>query len=108
MVRFSKKRGPGNLLKAYQLLIERCMSEQRWDCAEAFLSKALVHDPTNLNLLLKLAEVEEKLNRTDQAILTYQKVMTLSSQQIHDPHFQKASTKLERISSPNYLPQLSD
>jgi len=108
MVQFTKKRGLGDLLKAYQLLIERCMSEKRWDCAETFLHKALVHEPENVNLLLKLAEVEEKLLHTERAVLTYQKVMALTSRQIHDPQFQKASRRLDRIASPDCLPQLSD
>jgi len=108
MVRFTKKRGPADLLKAYQLLIERCLSEKRWDCAETFLQKALAHEPENVNLLLKLAEVEEKLLRTERAVLTYQKVMTLTSRQIHDAQFQKASRMLDRIASPDCLPQLSD
>lgn len=108
MVRFTKKRRAGELLKAYQLLIERCMSEKRWDCAAAFLQKALAHEPENVNLLLKLAEAEEKLLRTERAVLTYQKVLALTSRQIHDPRFQKASRMLDRIASPDCLPQLSD
>jgi len=108
MVRFQNRKVTRGPLKAYQLLIERCISEQRWDCAEVFLHKAISHDPYNVNLLLKLAEVEEKLHRNDKAIQTYQKVLALSSWQVQDPHFQKASKKLRLIASPHLLPQLSD
>jgi len=108
MVRFQKRKELGGPFKAYQLLIERCMSEHRWDCAEVFLHKAIAHDPHNVNLLLKLAEVEEKLLRTDKAIQTYQKVMVLTSWQVQNPHFQKASKKISRIASPALTPSLVD
>ena len=108
MVRFPKVKNACGPLKAYHLLIQRCMTEQRWDCAEVFLRKAIAHDPHNVNLLLKLADVEEKLGRNHRAIQTYQKVMALTSWQVQDPHFQKASKKITRITSPALTPSLAD
>lgn len=108
MVRFSKVKSACGPLKAYHLLIQRCMLEQRWDCADVFLRKALSHDPHNVNLLLKLAEVEEKLGRKDKAIQTYQRVMALTSWQVQNPHYQKASKKISRITAPSLTPSLAD
>lgn len=94
-----KKQAHGPL-KAYIVLIDRCLEERRWDIAEIFINRALVHDANNIGLLLKRADVEEKLGKNDKAIHTYQKVMALSSWQVKDPDFQKASRKIRVIADP--------
>jgi len=94
-----KKQAHGPL-KAYIVLIDRCLEERRWDIAEIFINRALVHDANNIGLLLKRADVEEKLRKNDKAIQTYQKVMALSSWKVQSPDFQKASRKISIIVDP--------
>jgi|GEM_PF-1543727 Tfp pilus assembly protein PilF len=106
LVRGKKQaRGP---LKAYLMLIDRCIEERRWDIAEIFINRALVHDANNIGLLLKRAEAEERLNKRDKAIQTYQKVMALSSWKVHSTDFQKASRKIRLIATPDLAGQMAD
>ena len=95
-------------LKAYIMLINRCIEEHRWDIAEIFINRALVHDANNIGLLLKRAEAEERLEKRDKAIQTYQKVMALSSWKVQSPNFQKASRKICLIADPALAGQLAD
>jgi Tfp pilus assembly protein PilF len=102
-----KKQAHGPL-KAYMVLIDRCIEERRWDIAEIFINRALVHDANNIGLLLKRADVEERLGKRDKAIQTYQRVMALSSWKVQNPDFQRASRKIRLIADPGLAGQLAD